>query len=102
MEAIGHVFYLSFAVASISFTVTETKIFEPLRAWTNSKKILGGLLSCGYCFGHWVAFGLVALYQPRLFHFWWLVDYFFSALVIAWFSAYQWILMCWLMDKVGK
>ncbi|MCA9731227.1 DUF1360 domain-containing protein [candidate division KSB1 bacterium] len=66
------------------------------------KKILGGLLSCGYCFGHWVAFGLVALYQPRLFHFWWLVDYFFSALVIAWFSAYQWILMCWLMDKVGK
>jgi len=97
------VIYLSFITASISFTVTETKVFMPLHEWVKRKNsFLGGLLSCGYCFGHWIAFALVAIYQPRLFKFWWLLDYFLTALVIAWLGAFQWILMCWLMDKAGK
>jgi hypothetical protein len=97
------VIYLSFVTACISFTVTETKIFKPLREWLKKKSaFLGNLFSCGYCFGHWVAFFLVAIYKPRLFEFWWLLDYFFTALVIAWFSAIQWALMCLLMDKTGK
>jgi hypothetical protein len=28
--------------------------------------------------------------------------YFLTALVIAWLGAFQWILMCWLIEKVGK
>ena len=63
---------------------------------------MGEMFSCGYCFGHWAAFVLVAFYRPRLFEFWWLPDYFFTALVIAWFSAFQWIMMCLLMQKTGK
>lgn len=59
-------------------------------------------MSCGYCFSHWVAFALVAIYHPRLLESWWLMDYFFTALVIAWLSAFQWVLICWLMDKVEK
>ncbi len=94
---------LSFVTASISFTVTETKIFKPLREWTKSKNVfLGELVSCGYCFGHWVAFVLVAIYQPKFFELWWILDYLFTALVIAWISAFQWALMCWLMEKAGK
>lgn len=97
------VIYLSFAAASLSFTVTETKVFMSIREWAKSKKsFLGELLSCGYCFGHWVAFALVAIYRPRLFEFWWLLDYFLTAIVIAWLSALQWVLMCWLMEKAGK
>jgi len=97
------VIYLSFVTASISFTVTETKVFEPLREWMKKRsRFLGNLLSCGYCLGHWIAFALVAVYKPKLFESWWLPDYFLTALVIAWFGGLQWALMCRLMEKAGK
>jgi hypothetical protein len=97
------IIYLSLATACISFTVSESKLFKPLRDRTKRKiPRLGELLSCGYCLGHWVAFALVAIYRPRLFDAWWLLDFFLTALVIAWLSAFQWVLMCWLMEKAGK
>lgn len=97
------VVYLSLVTASISFTVTETKLFRPLREWTSSKvPVLGSLFSCGYCFGHWVAFALVAIYRPRLFHAWWMLDYFVTALFISWLSGIQWVLMCLLVEKANK
>ncbi|NUO09969.1 MAG: DUF1360 domain-containing protein [Candidatus Brocadia sp.] len=84
------ILYLSFVIASISFAVTETKIFKPMREWVKGKNaFLGELISCGYCFGYWVAFALVAIYQPRLYALWWLPDYFFTAIVIAWLAAFQ-------------
>ncbi len=99
----GKIICLSFVTASVSFAVTETKLFLPLREWVKGKNsFLGELLSCGYCFCHWMAFALVAIYLPKLFEAWWLLDYFFTALVIAWLGAFQWALMCWLMDKAGK
>jgi len=52
--------------------------------------------------GHWIAFLLVAIYRPSLFHSWWFLDYFLTAIVIAWLSAAQWIIMCLLMDRAGK
>ena len=94
---------LSVVVACISFTVSETKLFEPFRNWINKKSpFLGGLFSCGYCFGHWVAFILVAIYKPKLFEAWWLLDYFLTAIVIAWLAAVQWILMCYMVKLTGK
>jgi hypothetical protein len=97
------VIYLSLVTASISFTVSEAKLFLPLREWFKRKlSYLGELISCGYCLGHWVAFALVAIYRPKLFEFWWLLDYFLTALVIAWLAAFQWIVLCWLMEKAGK
>jgi hypothetical protein len=97
------VLYLSFVAASISFTVAESRLFLPLREWMKRRNsYLGELLSCGYCLGHWVSFGLVAIYQPKLFNSWWLLDYFLTALVIAWLSAFQWIVLSFLMGKTGK
>jgi len=97
------VIYLSLACASVSFTVSETKLFLPLREWLNRKiPFLGKLFSCGYCFGHWVAFSLVAVYRPRLFDFWPPLDYFLTALVISWLAAFQWALLCLLCNKAGK
>jgi hypothetical protein len=97
------VLYLSMVAGSISFTVTETKLFKPVREWVGRKsRFFGELISCGYCSGHWVAFGLTAIYQPRLFDVWWPLDYFLAALVIAWLAAFQWALLCWLMEKTGK
>lgn len=94
---------LSLVTASLSYTVTETKLFEPLREWVKKRKsFLGKLMSCGYCFGFWVALALVATFRPRLFDSWWVLDYFLTALTIAWLSAFQWTFMCWFMDKASK
>ncbi len=97
------VIYLSVVTASISYTVTETKLFKSTREWIKGKShYLGELLCCGYCFGHWVSFSLVAIYRPRLFMCWGLLDYFLTALLIAWLSAFQWSVFCWLMDKLKR
>ncbi len=55
---------------------------------------LGKMACCGYSLGHWVAFGLVTIYRPRLFETWWLLDFFLAALVIAWLAAFQWAALC--------
>jgi hypothetical protein len=94
---------LSVATASIAFTVSETKLFAPVRERLKSRsRFAGDMVSCGYCLGHWIAFALVAIYRPRLFDAWWLLDYFLTALVVAWLAAFQWLALCWLMCKAGK
>jgi hypothetical protein len=97
------VLYLSLVTASVSFTVTETKLFKPMREWVRIKSVWGGdLVSCGYCFGHWVALALVIIYQPQLFQCWYLLDLLLTALVVAWLAGFQWALLCLLMLKAQK
>lgn len=97
------VIYLSLATASISFTVTEAKIFKTFRDWLKSRsRFLGDLFACGYCLGHWLAFALTAVYRPRLLYIWWPLDFLLTALVVAWLAGLQWALMCLLMDRAGK
>jgi hypothetical protein len=96
-------FLLSLVVACISFTVTEAKMFCALRLVLKARSAyLGDLFCCSYCFGHWVAFVLVAVYPPRLFACWWPLDYFLTALFIAWLAAFQSLFLDLLMAKVGK
>jgi hypothetical protein len=97
------VILLSFVNASISFTVSEAAIFKRLREWCSGKNsFIGSVISCGYCLGFWTAFILVAVCQPKTFEYWWVLNYFLTALVIAWLSALQWAAMCWLMKITGK
>jgi len=94
---------LSLVTASISFTVTEMRLFRPAREFIRKRSVfLSELTNCGYCFGHWVAFALTAVYRPRLFLAWPPLDYFLTALIIAWIGAFQWILMSRLIDKAKK
>ena len=96
-------FLISMVTASISFTVTESKLFEIFREFVKRKSnFLGGLVSCGYCLGHWIAFSIVILYDFNVFNNGLFIDYFFTGLIIAWLSAIQWLLMYLLMIKVGK
>ena len=100
---INEVIALSFVTASVAFAVTETKLFGPARERIiRLSAFLGEHLSCGYCFGHSVAFILVAVYRPKLFDVWLPLDYFLTALAIAWLSAFQWALMCLFMIRTGK
>jgi hypothetical protein len=94
---------LSLVTASVALTLCETALFAGLREWVKARSAwLGKLACCGYCLGCWVAFGLVAIYHPRLFEAWWVLDYFCTALVIAWLAAFQWAALCWLTEKAGK
>ena len=53
---------ISLAIASISFTVTKSDIFRPFRLFTcKHSNSLGKLISCPYCFSHWVALFIMGL-----------------------------------------
>lgn len=57
---------LALATSAISMSFTQGSMFEPLRNWIASKNtLLGELSRCFFCLSHWVAFGAVAIYQPR-------------------------------------
>jgi hypothetical protein len=95
--------FVSFITATISFAVSESKLFRLLRERTKAKNsLLGKLLSCGYCLGHWVAIAMVVLLGIKLFDTWWLLDYLLTALAVGWLSGLQWAVMCWVMEKAGK
>lgn len=94
---------LSLVTASIAFTITVTSLFAGFRRWLQAKHAwLGKLVGCGYCLGHWIAFTLVAVYRPKLFEAWWPLDFFLTALVIAWLAAFQWVVLSWTMEKARK
>ena len=44
LKVMDNLFYLSFAVASISFTITETKLFKPFQEWLKEKNVFIGEL----------------------------------------------------------
>ena len=102
-NALAQAVLLSVVTACLAFTVSETVLFAPLREGVKKRSLwLGKLLSCGFCLGWWIALILTAIYQPRLLQRWWLLDYFLTAALIAWLSAFQWAALCWLMDRTGK
>jgi hypothetical protein len=94
---------LSMAAAWIAFTVADAALFAPLRRRARSRGVwLGRMLSCGHCLAFWIALALVGLYRLRLFAGWPLLDHLLTALVIAWLSSFQVILLCWLIERAGK
>ena len=102
-EQLGLAAVLSLVTGWVAFTLSEAALFAPARASLASwNPWLGKLVNCGYCLGFWVAVCLVAVYQTRLFHAWWPLDYLLTALVVAWLAAFQWALLCWLVQLTGK
>ena len=73
---------LSFATAFISVTVTKSKFFAPLRDFFFNRALSGPgstvfsrvmdwiyeLISCTYCFSHWVAIAFVAIYHQKIYN----------------------------------
>lgn len=58
--------YLVLACAGISFTVTVTSIFMPLReAVSKLHPKLEELIHCPWCLNHYVTFAVVAITQPE-------------------------------------
>lgn len=66
------------ATALVAVTITRASVFQGLRVWLKARNtLLKQLLSCTYCFSHWVGAALVWLFNTpvtlRHFLFAWLV-----------------------------
>lgn len=86
--AIYQIIFLSLVTSAISITVTKASIFESFREWILRKsKWLGSLVSCPYCFSHWVTIGLVLIYMPVVFPMIFIIDLIMSAFAIVAISA---------------
>ncbi len=80
----------------ISHTVSREKVFEPLRnALGGFATWRGYLVSCPYCFSHWVAFLLVPLTGAYAIHipYRWpvispIVDWFLSSIAVTVMAAF--------------
>lgn len=57
---------LGLASATISVTVVQSKAFAWLRDLLKSLQLVGELVSCPYCFGHYAALCLVLLWYDNL------------------------------------
>jgi len=59
--------FLGICCGVISYTLTKGSIFGPLRLWLIDHSLFfGKLLQCPYCTSHWVAFGAMLLFHPRM------------------------------------
>lgn len=93
---------LSFANAFISLCVAKSKFFEPIRDIIfnlgNTSTRIGKfwdwfyeLVSCPYCFSHWVSFFMILIWRPKFtdcgvpF-----VDYVISAFAMVGVTSYLW------------
>ncbi|MFW7222106.1 DUF1360 domain-containing protein [Citrobacter sp. BNK-42] len=65
LKALWSCIVLSFAAASISFSITQTELFVPVRNLANKiGHMTGYLFHCFYCMSHWVVFAGVLIYRP--------------------------------------
>src|SRR5690349_3473529 len=76
----------SFVAASISFTVSVSGLFESMREWIyKNNTFLGKLITCPWCFGHYVVFFMLAI-APGIPHLQatgnYYVDFFFTSFAI--------------------
>ncbi len=98
VEAHGfwHLLAVSAVVMGIAQTVSKERIFLPLRERLHGKETwLGYLVSCPYCFSHWLAFVLVPLtgaYYVRIAPRWPVVspvlDWFLSSILVVVLAAF--------------
>lgn len=56
---------ISFAVASISYTISKSSIFYRFRYFIkNHSDFFGELFSCPYCLSHWISFFFCLNFYP--------------------------------------
>jgi len=64
---ISQVVVMALAIGTVSMTITKASFFEWFRNWLEDHTdFLADLFSCPYCMSHWVALGVMFLYQPLI------------------------------------
>lgn len=87
------------AVACLSWTITKTKAFKPLR-----KKLKWEVLECPYCLSFWVALPFAfLLVNPMILNFslfYYVFLAFINELLLVWLAAFQWSLLAMAWKKL--
>ncbi len=100
---------ISLVTMCIVHTVTQERIFKPLRDKLGGKETWRGyLISCPYCFSHWVAFVLVPLFGLRLLEIPWnwglaasVLEWFFNSILVVILAAFIRMAFFSIDDLVG-
>lgn len=60
------IIWLGLAVATVATTVCQSKLFKPIRTLIAAhSEFFGELISCPYCFAHWVSVAAVQIAPPE-------------------------------------
>jgi hypothetical protein len=75
----------SLATGSIAMTLARSRMFREVRWWIHRHwgDMAFDLSKCPWCLSHWLAFGLVALWQPIRATNWWVVDWIVNSFVVV-------------------
>lgn len=61
---------LALAVSAVSLTLSKSHFSDFLIPWARRRgDMFGQLMNCHYCLSHWIAGGLVLMYNPHLIEF---------------------------------
>jgi hypothetical protein len=94
MELAIQIFLAAMGVSVISMAVTMSELFKPFRGFVASKnKWAGQLVSCPYCFSHWVSAAVVlvlGLHLPFWSHEVSTVALIFALIVLS--APFSWVL----------
>lgn len=94
--------WMSVLAAGACFSMAESKIFAPVRAWVEKRnRFMGEAFACGYCLAHWCSAAIAAIVRPDL---GWnpVVNYLVAVLTVTWLASLQWAVMCSLLKLAGK
>src|SRR5208337_1909386 len=91
-----HLIFLSVACGAISMVITKGSILNGFHVWLGKRfTFMEKLLSCPWCFSHWVALVLVLIYRPIVVTAYLPVDYFISIMVMVALSSITAKLIHW-------
>lgn len=103
---------LSLAAAFVSLTVTKSKFFTSFRDFffnlsgnlkTPFQKVMGwvyDLVTCPYCFSHWVCIAVVAVYRPNFINSGYLLaDLAVSTFAMIGLTSYLWVGFYYLSNR---
>ena len=67
ISALWNCLIIALAASSISMSITQADLFEPMRNWIEKKNsVIDHLFKCFYCFSHWVVFAGMVMYHPQI------------------------------------
>jgi hypothetical protein len=79
---------LGVASGVIVLTVTKSSIFAFIRVWVKSKSpFIGELISCPYCFSHWICFLIAIIYRKPIIQVIPVMDFIVTWLVMVFISS---------------
>lgn len=67
ISSLTYIFVLSLIVSSITFTISKSDVFKPIRKSLSKEPVFNKLVNCPYCLSHYVTF-LILMFTFDTYH----------------------------------